>query len=275
MAIAALFHVAPPAQRVHAPIAGDLLGGIVIAMWNYMGWDNASTVASEVEEPQRTYPRAILGAVVLVTLCYVLTVGALALTNVDPSAWETGSWVNVGASLVGPWLGIALTIGGMICGPGMLNALVMSYSRLPFVLAEDGYLPKAFTRMLPNGAPWVAILTCATAWALALGLNFERLVLIDVLLYGVSLLLEFGALVFLRLREPDLLRPFRVPGGTLAAALLALFPAALLALAFYRNRTETVGRFSSLELSLLLMAAGAVIYLIARRSSAFLARSAD
>ena len=278
MAIAALFHIAhfaPAAQRAHASIGGDLLGGIVIAMWNYMGWDNASTVASEVEDPQRTYPRAILGAVVLVTLCYVLTVAAVALTGMEPSAWETGSWVNVGASLAGPWLGIALTIGGMICGAGMLNALVMSYSRLPLVLAEDGYLPKAFTRMLPNGAPWVAILACATAWALALGLNFERLVLIDVLLYGVSLLLEFAALVCLRLREPELVRPFRVPGGTLVAALLALFPAALFALAFYRNRTETVGRFSSLSLSVLLMAAGPAICLIARRRSALLARSAD
>jgi amino acid transporter len=265
MAIAALFHIVPAAQRAHTPIDRDLLGGIVIAMWNYMGWDNASTVASEVEDPQRTYPRAILGAVVLVTLCYVLTVAAVALTHTDPSAWETGSWVNVGAQLAGPWLGIALTVGGMICGAGMLNALVMSYSRLPLVLAEDGYLPKAFTRILPNGAPWVAILACATAWALALGLNFERLVLIDVLLYGVSLLLEFAALVFLRLRQPSLVRPFRVPGGTFVAALLALFPAALFALAFYRNRTETISGFSALTLSLLLMAAGPAIFVIARR----------
>jgi amino acid transporter len=279
MAIAALSHIAPAAQRAHAPSGGDLLGGIVIAMWNYMGWDNASTVASEVEDPQRTYPRAILGAVALVTLCYGLTVAAVALTGIDPSSWGTGSWVDVGAQLAGPRfgpvLGIALTVGGMICGAGMLNALVMSYSRLPLVLAEDGYLPKVFTRMLPNGAPWVAILACATAWALALGLNFERLVLIDVLLYGVSLLLEFAALVFLRLREPDLVRPFRIPGGTIVAALLSVFPAALFALAFYRNRTETVGTFSALTLALLLMAAGPVIYLIARRRSAFVAEATN
>jgi amino acid transporter len=282
MAFAALCQSVPGAYRAQAPMTGnvaggDLLGGIVIAMWNYMGWDNASTVASEVEDPQRTYPRAILGAVALVTLCYVATVGAVALTGIDPSAWETGSWVDVGAQLarnqylpnLGATLGIALTVGGMICGAGMLNALVMSYSRLPLVLAEDGYLPKAFTRMLPNGAPWVAILACATAWALALGLNFERLVLIDVLLYGVSLLLEFAALVFLRLREPNLVRPFRVPGGIVVAALLALFPMVLFALAFYRNRTETVGNFSALTLSLLLIAAGPVIYLAARRRFAF------
>ena len=43
-------------------------------MWNYMGWDNASTIALEVERPQRTYPRAMIGAVVLVALTYILPV---------------------------------------------------------------------------------------------------------------------------------------------------------------------------------------------------------
>ena len=41
----------------------DLLGGVLIAMWNYMGWDNLSTIAGEVETPQRTYSRAMFGAV--------------------------------------------------------------------------------------------------------------------------------------------------------------------------------------------------------------------
>src|SRR5213080_5188079 len=52
----------------------DLIGGLLIAMWNYMGWDNASTIATEVERPQRTYPRAMLAAVALVTLTYVMPV---------------------------------------------------------------------------------------------------------------------------------------------------------------------------------------------------------
>src|SRR2546426_4374085 len=57
--------------HISSPSAGtqtDLLGGIMIAMWNYMGWDNASTVAGEVENPQRTYPLAMMGAVALVAI---------------------------------------------------------------------------------------------------------------------------------------------------------------------------------------------------------------
>ena len=56
----------------------DFLGGILIAMWNYMGWDNLSTIAGEVEAPQRTYTRAMLGAVVLVVAGYLLPVAAVA-----------------------------------------------------------------------------------------------------------------------------------------------------------------------------------------------------
>ena len=46
------------------PVGRDFSTAILVAMWNYMGWDNATTVANEVENPQRNYPRVILLAVV-------------------------------------------------------------------------------------------------------------------------------------------------------------------------------------------------------------------
>jgi len=53
------------AQAHAAPAATGLglLGGVLVAMWNYMGWDNTSTIAQEVERPQRTYPKAMIAAV--------------------------------------------------------------------------------------------------------------------------------------------------------------------------------------------------------------------
>ncbi len=61
----------------------DILGGLLICMWNYMGWDNASTIATEVERPQRTYPRAMLAAVVIVALSYVVPVAAMWMTGLS------------------------------------------------------------------------------------------------------------------------------------------------------------------------------------------------
>src|SRR5258706_475912 len=83
-------------------------------------------------------------------------------------------------------LGLAVILGGIVCAVGMFNALVMSYSRVPLALATDGFLPKIVARLHPrSGAPWVAILLCAVAYASSLGLGFDRLVELDVLLYGL------------------------------------------------------------------------------------------
>jgi amino acid transporter len=92
----------------------------------------------------------------------------------------------------GPVLRIALVAGGMMSGFGMFNALVMSYSRLPLAMAQDGMLPKVFGKLHPKSrAPWVAILALAVGWGLALNLGFERLVTLDIMIYGASLALEF------------------------------------------------------------------------------------
>src|SRR5207247_573629 len=107
-----------------------LLGGILVAMWNYMGWDNASTIAREVDRPQRTYPRAMIAAVVVVALSYVLPVLAVYMTGVPASAFETGSWANLGGLIGGNWLRVAIVLGGMMSGLGMFNALVKRSSSL-------------------------------------------------------------------------------------------------------------------------------------------------
>src|SRR5713101_927547 len=206
----ALFHAvtAPTTSKV------DLIGGLLICMWNYMGWDNASTIATEVEKPQRTYPRAMLVAVCIVAATYVLPFAAMWMTGLKPTAWETGSWADIAGLLGGPLLRIGVVLGGLMSAFGMFNALVMSYSRLPLAMAQDGMLPAVFGKLQRKSrAPWVAILVLAAGWAMCLNLGFERLVTIDILLYGFSLGLEFVALVVLRFREPELARPFRVPGG--------------------------------------------------------------
>jgi amino acid transporter len=122
----------------------------------------------------------------------------------------------------------------------MFNALMMSYTRLPIAMAADGLLPRAFLRRNRRGVPWVSVLVCGVGWALALKLPFERLISIDLILYGSSLILEFVALIALRLREPELPRPFRA-GSFSFACLLAVGPTALIAYALYASRYETLG----------------------------------
>lgn len=262
----ALFRHGTPAP---APaLKGDLLTGLLVVMWNYMGWDNAATVANEVDNPQKTYPRVMLLTLAIIFLSYVIPVVAVWSTHMPQEIWENGSWAAIASRVVGPWLGVALVCTAMAAEFGSFNSLVMSYCHLPVAMAQDGHLPAVFTRKLKNGAPWVSILVLGLAWGLSLGLKFDRLVMLDILLYGASLVLEFLALIVLRVREPGLPRPFRVPGGLAAAVLIGVPPTVLLGIALARNRSEQVqlgswGSISTLSLGAALMGIGVLYYFVA------------
>ena len=236
---------------------------ILVGMWNYMGWDNASTVAQEVENPQRTYPRAMIASTILVAVTYILPLVAIAVAGLTVESFSTGDWITAARTLGGPLLGMAVAAGGAIAGVGMFNALVMSYTRLPMAMAEEGMLPRALAVRNRREVPWVSVLFCGLAWAMALSLTFERLIAIDLILYGSSLLLEFVALVVLRIKEPSLARPFKA--GNLAVAIsLGVGPAGLIGYALYASRADAVklghGSMPALLFSLLVGLLGPVLY---------------
>jgi amino acid transporter len=248
---------------------GSLFAGIMVVMWNYMGWDNASTVAGEVHDPQRTYKRAMFITAALVAIAYIIPVLACWRAGIDTSNWTVGAWADAGAAIGGRYLGLGITLGGMLFGLGLFNSLGMSYTRVPFAMAEDGWLPKPLTRLNRFGAPWVSILVCALSWILALTLGFVRLVELDVAIYGLSLVLEFVTLVVLRYREPDLPRPFSVPGGLLGAALLGVLPTALVIFAISDSafqRFDIAGHsVPALLLDAAVIALGPLLFFLARR----------
>jgi amino acid transporter len=239
---------------------------ILVALWNYMGWDNASTVARDVENPQRNYPRAMIGAAALTALTYILPLTALAVAGLSPQGFSTGSWTTAARTLGGPLLGLAVVAGGVICGIGMFNALAMSYARVPIAMSADGLLPRVFKRRNRRGVPWVSLVACGTAWALAVKLPFERLISIDLILYGSSLILEFAALIALRIREPELERPFRA-GNFTFACLLSVGPTILIAYALYASRSERiVGSTSALLFASTVALLGPPLYWITAAS---------
>ncbi|MGA3263133.1 MAG: APC family permease [Terracidiphilus sp.] len=233
---------------------------VLVAMWNYMGWDNASTVAQEVENPQRNYPRAMIASTVLVAVTYILPLAAMALAGLSQDSFSTGDWATAATALGGPLLGLAVVAGGALSGIGMFNALVMSYTRLPMAMAEEGMLPRVLARSNSRGVPWVSVMLCGLAWALALKLPFERLISIDLILYGTSLLLEFVALAVLRIREPHLERPFKA-GNLAFACLLGVGPAVLIGYALYATRDQKlIGSISALLFAVVVGLLGPVLY---------------
>lgn len=253
-------HRAIPASQIHA----TWYSGLVIAMWNFMGWDNASTIAQEVEDPQKTYPRTMLWSVVAVALAYIIPILAIGYSGVPAASWSEGAWVSL-AGGVRPWLALPVLLTIMVSVVGQVNSLTMSYSRIPMAMAEDHLAPSILTRVSANGSPWCALLLCGAIWTLALSLSLERILLMDILLYGASLILEFVALVVLRITQPELARPFRIPGGTPGAIAIGVAPCFLLVLAAVINRHEKIGSIEAAILAAIVAICGVAAYPLAKK----------
>jgi len=188
----------------------------------------------------------------LVAATYIVPLAAVGLAESPRPSSPPARGLSQRVPSSGPGVfgtALVLAVGrGMLNGTGMFNALMLSYARVPYALAKDGLLPRFLTRTTRPSAtrapvPWASVLVCGVAWALALRLSFERLISIDLVLYGASLLLEFVALVVLRLREPSLVRPFRIPGGVTVSILAGVGPALLIAFALYAARASASARF--------------------------------
>ncbi len=204
--------------------------GLSITLWNFIGWDNASTVGGEIVDAERTYPRALAIALPLVTLGYLLPVSA-ALAASDWRAWTDGAWPSIARVAAGPLGGLFaawLAIGGMVSALAMFNASLLAYSRIPAAMADDGLLPAKLADTDERGTPRGAVLASATIYSVFALLPFSGLVVADVVFYAMALLLEFGALLAIRRREPTLRGPFRIPLGNRGVTALAVVPVAIL-----------------------------------------------
>jgi amino acid transporter len=132
----------------------------------------------------------------------------------------------------GAWLGHAVAVGAVLSAAGLFLTLLLTNSRLPYVLARDGLMPASLAAIHPRfGTPWVAVIISAGLYAAFAAFSFKELIVLNVWLYSISLLIELAAFVVLRVRAPQMARPWRVPGGFATALMVAVVPAALSLLA--------------------------------------------
>ncbi|HXY19543.1 MAG TPA: APC family permease [Gemmatimonadales bacterium] len=236
---AALGH--EPFRAAGASFLGALGLGISQSVWNYSGWDNASTIGGEIRDASATYPRALLRALPLVTAAYLIAViPALAVT--EWRAWTDGAWPAIAAAVAGPWLAGWIALAGMVSAFALFNALLLVYSRVPLVLARDGFLPAGLAAADGRGTPRRAVVASAVGYSVFALLSFGGLLAADVLLYTAALVLEFAALIALRRREPALRGAFRIALGEPALGVLAALPALVLGAAVALEvRSRAVG----------------------------------
>lgn len=247
-----------------------LAAAIPIVLWNYMGWDSISTIAGEMDQPQRNYPRALLISVLLIAMVYAVpTVISLALLGTESFPWTTGAWSLAAKSIAGQKLATLTSAMGMVSAIGLYSALVLVYSRVPFVMGRDGYLPRVLMKTNRWDAPWVSLVVSGVLYSVVILMfrDVEELASADVTVYGAMLSLELLSFLVLRHREPNLPRPFRVVGGWPVAIMLCLLPLLCIGVAatlrVRQPAADGGGLWNVVGLALAIMASGPLLYPLA------------
>ena len=201
-------------------------------MWNFFGWDNATTYADDVASPVRTYARATGIAFVSVFAVYFIVMLVVEQTGINAAVLADKGFPELGRLVGGYWMAAAISIGGMASALGLFSAVLLSVSRVPEVMAADGLLPRKLNKLHPKfGTPYVSVIICALVVSFMIAWTFSELIILDVTLYGAGLFLEFISLIVLRIRFPQEHRPYKIPLPVAGLCVLFLLPVAVYCIA--------------------------------------------
>ncbi|KAL9264615.1 putative polyamine transporter [Drosera capensis] len=197
--------------------------------FNYMFWNKASTLVAEIEDPSRTFPKAIFGAMILVVLSYLipLLAGTGAYRS-DAGEWTDGYFAEVGMLVGGSWLRWLIQAGSAMPNLGLFEAEMSSDAFQLLGMSELGMLPGIFAARSRYGTPTFSIICSATGVIFLSWMTFQEILEFLNFRYSVAMLLEFATFIYLRIKKPDLQRPYRVPVQTFGAILICMPPAFLL-----------------------------------------------
>lgn len=204
--------------------------GMALALWLYSGYEQLSTNIEEVEKPERNFPRGLAIMVPLAMLTFFLPIAAGIGAGADWSKWTTGYLVTVARGIGGEPLAWGMFAAAMISVLLGLQSTLLSSTRLPFALAEDGYFHSSFTKLDENyRTPVQAIvLTSAICAALAF-FSVPKLIAVYMWLRVATSVLTLLSVWRLRKIHPNLPRGFRIPGGKAGVAAVVLVPSTLFA----------------------------------------------
>ena len=204
------------------------LAALAAALWAYDGWEDLNLVGSEVENPQKNFPRALLGGVALVAAIYLLfSAACLRVLPFDAVANSSHIASDVVERVAGHGAAYWMTLAMMISAIGSLNSSVLSGARVPYAMARDGIFFKIADGIHPKFlTPARALMFQGIlAGLMALTGTFEELTNLFIFAGWIFYGLAVVALFRLRKTEPEMPRPYRcwgypwVPGIFVAGAL--------------------------------------------------------
>ena len=246
------------------PAPGGVAGffaALVAALWAYDGWNNVSMVSSEVKNPQRNLPLALVYGTVAVMAIYILA--NLAYFYVL-SASEVAGSDRVAAAMMRKVWGAgganAVSIAAMISIFAALNGSILTGARVPYAMARDRLFFRSIGDVHPKYFTPANSIIALTAWSMVLILSggydqlFTYVIFASWILYGMAT----ASVLVLRHKRPDLPRPYRAVGYPVVPIVFVLVAAALIVSTLQKSPRESL-------LGLGIMATGIPFYLYWKR----------
>jgi amino acid transporter len=239
---------------------GSVFGrGLALAMWNYAGYEQLSSMTGEMKNPQKMFVRILAWNTPMNVLTYILpTTLAIAVLG-NWQDWKTDYIVTAAKSIGGPVLGGAMLVAAMIGSLSLANSTILYTTRIPATMAEDGYLPSWLGKIHPRfQTPVRAIFVSLVVYCVLARYPVEDLVNIYIWTRIATTLLTLFAAWQMRRKAPDAARSFRIPGGTMGLAYVIIFPVILCVLKVAQSE-DYVMRYAPL-----LLLSGPVAYALLR-----------
>jgi basic amino acid/polyamine antiporter, APA family len=221
---AGLFFLNPQAFEFGvSPTTADFSKSVLLLVYAFTGFEMATIPAGEVRDPQRSLPRALLIAILVVATLYIL-IQVVCVGTLPGLAQSQKPLADAGSQFLGAAGGAIISAGAIISITGNLNILLLSGSRLPFAMAEQKQLP-AFVGSIHTKffTPYVSILITA---GLMLFLTLKSSFVAALTISTIARLVTYGttclALPVFRARRDSPAPMFRLPGGTIIAILSLL-----------------------------------------------------
>jgi APA family basic amino acid/polyamine antiporter len=242
------------------PSAGGYAGffaALVAALWAYDGWNNVNMVASEIKNPQRNLPIALIGGTLVVMFIYIATnIAYFYVLDAQTVATSDRVAAEMMRTVLGPRGADAVSIAAMISMFAAVNGSILSGSRVPYALARDGYFFRPYASVNERyRTPGVSILLLS-AWSSVLVLSgryeqlFDMVIFPSWILYGMAA----ASVIVLRRKRPDLERPYRTIGYPVVPVLFVLVASLLVLYTLYNSPRESI-------LGLIIIGAGLPFYL--------------
>jgi amino acid transporter len=210
--------------------------GLALALWSYAGYEQLSTVIEEVEKPERNFPLGLAIVVVLTIAVYLLSLAAGLTALGNWQVWVTGYMVTAARMIGGPTLGTGMFVAAAIANFVLLESTILSVTRVPLTMAEDGYLHPKLAEIDPRrGTPVVAILLSTLACAVLSAFTVPQLIAVYAWSRMATSTLTLVSFWQMRRKYPDLPRSFRAPGGTIGAVGMVMLPTLLFAWAMLNS----------------------------------------